>query len=187
MIAAPFEPEGALQRALFRLDALNWRLGGVFIFLCNACLLAMLGLTTVTITARPFGWSAYWIWPWTMVFFVWLSFFGFFAIFVRLKDVRIDFLANRMGPAGYAVTRTLSDLAALTVCFFLLQQMPMVLATSNGVVDGAIFPGGRELMRQALSVPLFISAALIFLTALLDLAKQFAGMPENMSIHHPEA
>lgn len=186
MIPADFEPEGTLQRILFRLDTLNWRLGGVFIFLCNVCLLAMLGLTTVTIVARPFGWSAYWIWPWTMVFFVWLSFFGFFAIFVRLKDVRIDFLANRMGPAGYAATRTLSDLSALGVCFVLLQQLPTVLATSSGVVDGAIFPGGQELMRQALSVPLFMSAALIFLTALLDLAKQFAGMPENDSIHQPE-
>ena len=37
-----------------------------------------------------------------------------------------------------------------------------------------------------LSIPLMVSAALVLLTALLDLAKQFAGLPENVSEHHPE-
>ena len=153
---------------------------------CNMCLLIMLGLTAATILLRPFGISAYWIWPWTMVFFVWLSFFGFFAIYVRLKDIRVDFLARMFGDAGMAVTRVVSDLCGLAICAEILWQLPMVMRTSRGFVDGAIFPSGEELARQALSVPLFISAALIVLTALLDLAKFFAGMPEKITQHHPE-
>ena len=39
----------------------------------------------------------------------------------------------------------------------------------------------------ALSIPLFVSAALVTLTALLDLAKIGAGMPENVADHHPES
>ncbi len=180
------EPKGALQGALLAADRLTWALGGVFQWICNICLLIMLALTTVTILGRPFGFSAYWIWPWTMVFFVWLSFFGFFAIFVRLKDVRIDFIANRMGRIGYPLTRLVSDLAALAICLVLLWQMPTVLATSRGFVDGAILPGGEELFRQALSIPLFASSALIVLTALVDLGKMIAGLPENLTVHHPE-
>ncbi len=178
---------GALQSALLGLDRLLWRLGGVFLWLANACMLAMLVLTGVTILARPFGWSAYWMWPWTMVFFVWLSFFGFYAIYVRLKDIRIDFLAQRLGRPGMAATRLISDLCALAICGLILWQMPVVMATSRGVVEGAIFPGGEELMRQALSVPLFFSSFLIILVALVDLAKMATGLPENVSIHHPEA
>lgn len=186
MLPSDFEPEGALQRALHRLDALAWSLGGVFVALCNLCLLVMLGLTAATILLRPFGISAYWMWPWTMVFFVWLSFFGFFAVYVRLKDIRVDFLARLFGDRGMAVTRAISDLAALAICAVILWQLPVVMRTSRGFVDGAIFPSGEELVRQALSVPLFVSAALIVLTALLDLAKFAAGMPENVTQHHPE-
>ncbi len=177
------KPTGALQSALLLADRLTWGLGGVFVWICNACLLVMLGLTTVTIVGRPLGFSAYWIWPWTMVFFVWLSFFGFFAVFVRLKDVRVDFVAGLFGARGMAVTRLVTDAAALAVCGVILQQIPTVLATSRGFVDGAILPGGEELFRQALSVPLFFSAGLIVISALVDLAKMAAGLPENVTNH----
>jgi TRAP-type C4-dicarboxylate transport system permease small subunit len=176
--------KGALQSALLAADRLTWGLGGVFQWICNICLLVMLGLTTVTIIGRPLGFSAYWIWPWTMVFFVWLSFFGFFAIFVRLKDVRINFFANHMGRFGHPFTRLVSDLSALAICGALMLQLPKVMATSRGFVDGAILPGGDELFRQALSVPLFISAALIIVSALIDLGKMMVGLPENVSEHH---
>lgn len=181
------EPGGALQGALLKLDLMLWRLGGVFVWICNICMLAMLTLTGVTILARPFGWSAYWMWPWTMVFFVWLSFFGFFAVYVRLRDIRVDFFAQRTGLFGMAFTRLVSDLSALAICGTLLWLMPKVIATSRGYVDGAIFPNGVELARQMLSLPLFVSTFLICLVALLDLAKMAAGLPENVSSHHPEA
>lgn len=182
-----YTPGGPRQRALNRIDRLNWGLGGIFMWLSNACLLVMLGLTVATIILRPMSLAPYWMWPWTMVFFIWLSFFGFFAMYVRLKDVRVDFIAGLFGPAGMAVTRLLSDAATLSVTGVLLWQLPKVIATSRGVYDGAILPAGFELPRLALSIPLFVSAALVTLTALLDLAKIGAGMPENVADHHPES
>ncbi|MCB1384773.1 MAG: TRAP transporter small permease [Nitratireductor sp.] len=179
-------PEGPLQRALNRLDRLGWTMGGIFLWLSNLCLLAMLGLTTATIILRPLSMAPYWMWPWTMVFFIWLSFFGFFALYARLKDVRVDFLALRLGPRGMAATRLLSDIATLLVTGVLLSQLPTVIATSRGVYDGAILPAGIELPRLTLSVPLFVSTFLVALYALLDLAKMATGMPENVTDHHPE-
>jgi len=181
-----YHPQSPLTRALNRLDRASWSLGGAFLWLSNLCLLIMLALTAATIVLRPLGLAAYWMWPWTMVFFIWLSFFGFFALYARLKDVRVDFIAGLFGPMGMAVTRLVSDLATLSVTGVLLWQLPRVIATSREVYDGAILPAGLELPRLALSVPLFVSAALILLTALLDLAKMAAGMPENVTDHHPE-
>ncbi|MEY8828588.1 TRAP transporter small permease [Sedimentitalea sp. XS_ASV28] len=181
-----YEPEGPLQQALYRGDHLNWNLAGIFLWLSNTCLLVMLGLTVATIILRPLSLAAYWMWPWTMVFFIWLSFFGFFAMYARLKDVRVDFIAGLFGPVGMAVTRVLTDIATLTVTGVLLWQVPQVIATSRGVYDGAILPAGFELPRLALSVPLFLSAALVAITALIDLAKMAAGLPENVADHHPE-
>lgn len=187
MTPAEFRPEGPLQRVLNRLDRIGWTLGGAFLWLSNVCLLVMLGLTTATIVLRPLGLAPYWMWPWTMVFFIWLSFFGFFALYARLKDVRVDFVAGLFGPAGMAATRLVSDAATLLVTGVLLLQVPAIIATSRGVYDGAILPEGFELPRLALSIPLVISTALVALTAALDLAKMAARMPENVSDHHPEA
>ncbi|OYX43956.1 MAG: TRAP transporter [Rhodobacterales bacterium 32-67-9] len=181
-----YAPEGPLQRALNRFDRLGWTLGGIFLWLSNFCLLVMLALTTATIILRPMSLAPYWMWPWTMVFFIWLSFFGFFALYARLKDVRVDFLAIRLGPWGMTATRLLSDAATLVVTGVLLSQLPKVIATSRGVYDGAILPLGIELPRLTLSVPLFVSTVLITLFAVLDLAKLAAGMPENVTDHHPE-
>lgn len=185
----PFDyiPEGPLQRALNLADRANWSMAGAFLLISNICLLAMLGLTAATIILRPMSMAPYWMWPWTMVFFIWLSFFGFFALYARLKDVRVDFLAERLGPAGMVATRIISDGATLLVAGVLLSQVPKVIATSNGVYDGAILPAGYELPRLTLSVPLLLSTALVMLTALIDLAKLAAGMPENVTDHHPEA
>ena len=166
-------------RVLLYADNFMWKLGGLFQVICSACLLVMLLFTAATIIGRPLGYSAYWIWPWTMVFFVWLSFFGFFAIFVRLKDIRIDFVAKKMGRFGYPVTRLLSNFCALLVTGVILKTAPVVFATSMGGIDGAILPGGDELFRQALSVPLFLSVGLIFLTALIDVLKMLFGLAEN--------
>ncbi|PZX17161.1 TRAP-type C4-dicarboxylate transport system permease small subunit [Palleronia aestuarii] len=184
----PYEivPEGPLQRALNLADRLNWSLGGAFLWLSNLCLLAMLALTAATIVLRPLSLAQYWMWPWTMVFFIWLSFFGFFALYARLKDVRVDFVAGLFGPRGMAITRIVSDAATLFVTGILLSQLPMVIDTSRGVYNGAILPDGFELPRLALSIPLFVSTALIALNALLDLAKMAAGLPENLAESHPE-
>lgn len=186
MIPHEYSPESPLQRALNTVDRLNWSLGGAFLWLSNMCLLVMLSLTTATILMRPFDISFYWMWPWTMVFFIWLSFFGFFALYARLKDVRVDFLANMLGPKGFALTRILTDLATLLVTGVLISQIPTVIATSRGVFDGAILPAGYEVPRIALSIPLMISTVLVAFSALLDLAKMAAGMPENTNTFHPE-
>ncbi|WP_299821802.1 TRAP transporter small permease subunit [uncultured Jannaschia sp.] len=184
----PYEQhgEGPIQRTLLALDRTSWTLGGVFLWMSNACLLVMLSLTAATIVLRPLGMAPYWMWPWTMVFFIWLSFFGFFALYARLKDVRIDFLAERMGTWGMAVTRVISNLATLLVTGVLLSQVQTIVATSRGVYDGAILPDGFELPRLALSIPLIVSTALIAIAAIIDLLKMAAGLPENVGPQHPE-
>ncbi|WP_204352696.1 TRAP transporter small permease [Salinicola halophilus] len=175
-----------LQRCVALLDRGLWKLGGLWLGICNLCLLGMLALTAATFLLRPFDVSVWWFWPWTMVLFIWLSFFGFFAIHVRLKDVRIDFLVKRLGHAAGLVSRLLADAVALGVCVIILQQYVTVLAAAAGYVEGVILPGGEELPRQALFMPLFLSCALVALTALVDIAKLCVGLPENSAPVHPE-
>lgn len=167
------------RRLITGADHTLWWLGGVCLRLCNLCLLGMLGLTATTFLLRPFDVSVWWFWPWTMVLFIWLSAFGFFAIHVRLKDIRIDFLVKRLGHVIDIVSRLLADAVALGVTVVIAQQWSTVMSSAAGFVEGALLPWGGELPRRALFMPLFLSCVLVALTALVDLAKFCVGLPEN--------
>jgi TRAP-type C4-dicarboxylate transport system permease small subunit len=162
---------------LNRLDgALEW-LGRLFLVIANLCLLVMLVGTAATIVLRPFQLSFYWIWPWTMQCFVWMTFFGFYAVYRFGKDIAVDFLAMRIGGWAMTGTRYFAALVTMTVMGMILWQMPLILESQVGVVDAVLTPWG-EMPRYSLSIPLGISCLLIFLNALLDLVKAVAGWPE---------
>ena len=66
---------------------------------------------------------------------------------------------------------------------FILKEMPIILSSQVGVIDGVVTPWGRELERYTLSIPLGISCFLIFLNSFLDLIKTYLGYPEKIASH----
>lgn len=163
---------------------LEW-CGRVFHVLANLCLGLMLIGTAVTIVLRPLDLSYYWIWPWTMQFFVWMSFIGFFVVYRRGKDIAVDFLVLRMGAPAMTATRYFVALIVLAVTGVIIWQMPVILTSQVGVIDGVLTPWG-ELERYTLSIPLGVSCALIFINALLDIAKAMVGIPELPPSHQTD-
>ena len=159
--------------------------GRVFALICSLCLVAMFVLTAATIVLRPFGISYFWIFPWTMVLFVCLSFFGFFAAMVFSRDIRIDFVALRFGARGMLVTRILGQAVMLFVLYWLLTELPEIVVNSRGDIDGVLLPGGGELARRFLSAPLLLSCIGITLALFLDIAKMFYGLPESIGGEMP--
>jgi TRAP-type C4-dicarboxylate transport system permease small subunit len=176
--------DGSLGRLIDWLDLIMDGLATLFLWAANLCLFLMLLATSVTILGRPLGISFYWVWPWSMVVFVWMSFLGFFAVYRRRKDIAVDFVMQRLGPRAMAASRWFVALTVLVVIGIILMEMPLILESQRGVVDGALLPGGHELNRYALSVPLAVSCLLIFVNALLDLAKAWLGRPEPIADHH---
>lgn len=178
---APAAPDGP-PAALRRLDDALEAAARLFHLIANFCLAMMLVGTSATIVLRPFGLSFYWIWPWTMQFFVWMTFFGFFVVYRRHKDIAVDFLVARGGPRAMRASRWFVDLVILAVTGAILWQMPTILESQVGVIDGVVTPWG-ELERYTLSIPLGLSVALILLGALVDMAMDAAGMPEPAPSH----
>jgi len=170
---------GPLVRAVSRLDALLERLGDLFLVIANLCLALMLLGTAVTIVLRPIHLSYYWIWPWTMQVFVWMTFFGFYAVYRRGKDITVDFLMQRLGDGAMRATRVFSALVVMMVTGVILREFPVIMESQVGVIDGVITPWDTELERYTLSVPLYVSCALIFVNAGLELAKAWLGWPER--------
>ena len=119
--------------------------------------------------------------------FVWMSFFGFFVVYRRRKDIAVDFVMNKLGTGAVVASRYLVNLLILIVTGVMLLQMPTIIGSQVGVIDGVITPWG-ELERYTLSVPLAISCALIFLDTLVDTVLGLFGMPEpGRSLNLPES
>ena len=174
----------AIARIVDLLDRVLESCGRAFLVVANICLAVMLIGTAATIILRPFEISFYWIWPWTMVFFVWMTFFGFFVVYRRAKDIVVDFVVLRRGEKGVFASRIFAPAVILVVIGAVLWQAPLVLETQVGVVDGVYTPWGGELERYTLSVPLFVSCGLIMINAVLDIIKALAGVPEHARSHH---
>ena len=161
------------------LAAAEW----VFLVLANVALAAMLGINILNIFWRGgVGQNLNFVWPWTTLLFVWMTFFGFFVIYRRAKDITVDYFVDLLGHKALVVTRLLSDIIIVGLMALLLAEAPRTLASQVG--DMELIP----LQRYWMSVPLFLSAALVGLHFLLDLAKALQGIPEvRKNFDLPEA
>ena len=172
-------------KAIAIADATLLGIGRGFSWMCSFCLLAMLALTAATILLRPLGVSFYWIFPWVMVLFGWLSFFGVFPAMIFGRDIRIDFVARLVGDTGMLVTRIVGQVVVLFVLYWLLLEVPASVARQSGSGDGALLPWGGESKRRMLSLPLLLSCLCITAALLLDIAKMLLGLPERGSDRLP--
>lgn len=161
--------DDGLSRLVHGIDRALGAVGFVFLHLANASLGAMALLTTATIMLRLFDIDYYWMWPWTMIFFVWMVFFGFFAVYRLKKDIVIDIVLSRVrGLAGRALP-IIQSVVILAVAVTLLTQLPTVFVAQRGQVEGALLPWEGTMSRLTLSVPLALSLFFIALQASLDL------------------
>lgn len=143
--------------------------GFVFLQMANLSLGVMTLLTAATILLRPFDINHFWMWPWTMIFFVWMVFFGLFAVYRLKKDIVIDILISRIHGTAGRILRVLPPIVVLGVSLIILSQVPVLIEAQGGPIDGALLPWGGELDRLALSVPMGLSFCFVALQALTDL------------------
>lgn len=175
--------DGPLTRLVIAVDTALGLLARVFLWAANICLFLMLLATAATIVLRPLDISFYWLWPWSMQVFVWMSFLGFFVVYRLRKDIAVDFVMRRIGPGAMVVSRYFVAAVVITVMVIILREAPLVLGQQVGVIDGVITPWGWELERYSLSVPLFASCTLILINAVLDIVKAALGWPEPAPDH----
>lgn len=155
----------------------------LFLALANLALAIMLAINIVNIFWRGIvGQNLNFVWPWTTLLFVWMTFFGFYVIYRRGKDITVDYFVDLLGERARYATRILSGLITVGLMGLLIFEAPRTLASQVG--DMELIP----LQRYWMSVPLFLSAALVGLHFALDLLKVARGDPEpRKSFEHVEA
>ena len=161
---------GPLDKVVHYLDMVLEKFSFAFLVIANVCLGLMLVGTFATIFLRLFTISFYWIWPWTMQFFVWMSFVGFYVVYRRGKDISVDFLVLRLGTTAMRITQVAVPLLIIILMLIMLAQMPTILSSQVGVIDGVVTPWG-ELERYTLSIPLGVSCFLILVNSAVTILK----------------
>ena len=117
-----------------------------------------------------------WVFPWTMVIFVWMTFFGFFVLYRQRRDISVDFLVDRLGSWASLASRLVINALIVALMAVMLANAPRILEQQVGNIEMV----GLE--RYTMSVPLFVSCALILVTFIVDTVHALAGRPEPR--HH---
>ncbi len=145
----------------------------LLLVLANGCLGVTLLINAVNIAVRAVTDKAIaWVFPWSVVLFVWMCFFGFYVLYRQRRDITVDFLIDRVGPGARRVSRLGVNLIVLMMMGVMLWHAPQIFEQQVGGIEMV----GLE--RYTLSVPLFVSCALIFVEFCLDTVKALQGVPE---------
>jgi TRAP-type C4-dicarboxylate transport system permease small subunit len=161
----------ALERALGECERL-------FLALANLCLAIMLFANMANIASRAlFDKGIIYVFPWSIVLFVWMTFLGFFVVYRRGKDITVDFLIDRIGARARVASRLLVDVLVIGLMLVMLIQAPHIVRSQVGTIEMV------GLQRYSMSIPLFVTAALIALDFLLDAVGALMGRPERT--HRP--
>ena len=143
----------AVHRALDGIAAL-------FEAVCIALLAAMLAINAVNIVARGgFDQSLNWVWPWTMVLFLYWVMLAFYPLYRRRKDVSIYAVTRFVGPRAERILGVVVHVAVMAAAGLLIYTIPERLASSRGFIEIVGLP------RQFLIWPLLASTVPIFIDA----------------------
>lgn len=145
----------------------------VFFVGANMALIIILVINILNIGSRYFfERGLIWVFPWTTVLFVWMVFFGFFVIYRRNSDVKLDIVYDLL-PLKIQNTVTIgTNIIIMALMAVIVVQAPHLLPRQVGNMD---YVG---LQRYWLAIPFYVSCSLIFIDFLRDtLVRLFIGPP----------
>ena len=153
----------------------------LFLALANGCLAILLAINTLNISSRAIWDSGLqWVFPWSTVLFVWMSFFGFYVVYRMRSDITVDFVYDRLGRGAQAVVRQFVNLLILLLMAVMVWHGPEIIERQAGIIEQVYFLG-FQVERFTMAVPLFVTCGLIFLNYLVDLIYGLRG--ETMPSH----
>ena len=149
--------------------------GHLFLVLANSCLAVLLCINVLNIASRAI-WDRglQWVFPWSTVLFVWMTFFGFYVLYRLRRDITVEFIYVRLGVAGRTTIRLFVDLVILTVMAVMVWHGPEIIERQAGIIE-QVYIFGIQVERFTLGVPLFITCGLIFLNYLVDVIYAIRG------------
>ena len=103
-----------------------------------------------------------WIFPLTMLLFIWMTFLGAFVVYRRKKVIIVRFFVDRM-PAGFqSILLVVTNILTMLFLIWILGEIPKIIQLQAGTMEVISLP------RYVKAIPLFICTAGILLNYLVD-------------------
>lgn len=132
--------------------------GAVFTALAASGLAVMIVINTINIVMRPiFGFSFDFVFPWTLVLFIWASFLALYPLIRSQRDVVVDVIAVRLPRQIRLMVALAADVLGIVLFGMIVSAAPTVIELQLGSMDMIPLPMFIQ------SLPLFFSASLIVL------------------------
>lgn len=146
------------------------RLASLYEGICIALLVVMLAMNALNIFSRgvldaPLNW----VWPWTMVAFMYWVMLAFFPLYQRRRDVSIYILLQYLSPKAQRMLGFVVSLAIILASGLLIQTFPGRVASMRGTIEMVGLP------RMVLAWPLLASALPICLSGFIDALRIVTG------------
>ncbi len=143
-----------------------------FLITANMLLLSMLAINVINILSRVVRDEAFvWVFPWTGVLFTWTVFIGIYVVYRRGQDVSLDIVTRRFPKRVAQAVDIVVTAIILVLIGIVLYQAPTLVPRQVGRID---FVG---IQRYWLSIPLFVSFALVAIHFVLRIVKLIATDP----------
>jgi TRAP-type C4-dicarboxylate transport system permease small subunit len=103
-----------------------------------------------------------WVFPVTMLLFIWMTFLGAFVVYRRKKDIVVSFIANLVPGLGRAMLTLATNILILLFLLLILLEAPKLISHQTSIMQVVPLP------RYFQAIPLFIGVAGIFLDYLIQ-------------------
>jgi len=103
-----------------------------------------------------------WVFPVTMLLFIWMTFLGAFVVYRRKKDIIVRFLVNMIPSGGQNILLLITNILIMLLLIWILSEATTIFQRQASIMQ--IIP----LPRYTKAVPLFIGVAGIFLEYLVE-------------------
>ncbi|AQZ49424.1 TRAP transporter small permease [Martelella mediterranea] len=155
------------------LDGFLDAIASLFKGLATLCLAVMVALNLFNVAFRAvFDHAFGWIFSWTLLLFIWMLLLGFFVYMRNRRDVVVDIFMSRLPPVGRRIGGMFACLVGMAVMAAILRGAPALISLQRAPMDGT----GLPIWTQ--SLPLFVSAALVFAHFLLSFIEIATGRAE---------
>jgi TRAP-type C4-dicarboxylate transport system permease small subunit len=134
------------------------------------CLGIMFLTNIVNILLRGlFNYSFVWIFPLTILLFMWMTFFGAYVIYRQKREITVDFIYNRLPEAGRKWITLVSNILIMGLMALLLWHAPRLIHAQMSPMQVLKIP------RYFQAVPLFLFCIVLSLDFLYETVKLIQG------------
>ena len=135
---------------------------------------AMIIMNAVQVFFRyVFNMASVYVYPITMLLFIWITFIGAYVIYRRKKDIVVSFIIYLFPPAWRRYLHLLTNILTIILLVFILAECPMILDSQGELMEVIPLP------RYTQALPMFFGLGCILLQYLLDTVRLIQNAPES--------